>query len=1040
MNDSIPANGTTPYEEFVWRRLEEPFKFFGQELPPLVWVVVLGLVLAVALVYVVWMYIKDSHSIGPWWATLLGLLRTSVYAILAVIFLLPARQSYLETRTEAKVLVVFDTSASMHTSDALPSGSPNEKLPTRMDKVYEFLSRQGFDFLTGLEKKNPVTAYRLGARLDDAYLHFAGGRVWTKEEKENPPRNEDGVIQLPEARPLPEEYWRAWLNPTEVKPPEMGNLPDDEKKRLEKLDDLNKKARQDGLVRGTNLGDSLLGLINRELNNRLQGIVVFTDGRNNEGSPNAFRELEARARAARVPLFVVAVGEDRQKVKIEIADLRAPGQIQPEDKYRVKTEIIGEGLAGEKLDVTLEITHTRLVKTKVKDKEGKLVEQEKEELLPIELIEAEDQDNPKSTREKITLGDKLVLKPSSEVQLDKGTPPRAEVEWQLDAAALAAAGKIDLTDPRYRGRKWEIGESKDDTELRYVVKVPVDKREGLREKFHESSKVSTKVIKKPIRVLLVAAAANRDYQFVRSLLIREMEKKRLEMTIYLQLPPGELKRRPGIVQDVPPERLLSTFPDSFRKKKDLYDLSSYDVIIGFDPDWLQIQPDQVKMVKEWAEKGGGLVMIGGYINTVELIRPRDGEDAERFKPILDLLPVVLDDRRDYIDRKTDDPWALDFEGASPEMEFLKLDEELDESKFKEDWQAFFFGAGKERTEKPQRGFYSFYPVQRAKSGSIVIGRFTDPTARLKDNTMHPYLVTTPEALPRVIWLGSAETWRLREFREAYHERFWTKLVRYAAAKSKGAVIKTIRLEAPTQVVSGRYMEIEAKIDGPDGQPLDRNARPEITLKMPPGVPDTEIKQPILMTPRPGARDGWFSGRFLVRSPGEYEFTVKVPRTPGADSEQAETARFLVKEANPELDNTRPDHDRLYRMASEADEVLLRMSEEDRGRLRRSLVRPRLETGAERDDKTEIAENKQRLYFDLKNANLIPTCMVQDVQRQVSRGRHRDLWDDGFTLYEYPRSEDANKPTPKPVKISYVLLLVVGLLSTEWLIRKLLRLA
>ena len=33
--------------------------------------------------------------------------------------------------------------------------------------------------------------------------------------------------------------------------------------------------------------------------------------------------------------------------------------------------------------------------------------------------------------------------------LDKANPPRVEVEWQLDAAALAAAAKIDLaTDER----------------------------------------------------------------------------------------------------------------------------------------------------------------------------------------------------------------------------------------------------------------------------------------------------------------------------------------------------------------------------------------------------------------------------------------------------------------------------------------------------------------------------------------------------------------------------------------------------------------
>jgi hypothetical protein len=376
------------------------------------------------------------------------------------------------------------------------------------------------------------------------------------------------------------------------------------------------------------------------------------------------------------------------------------------------------------------------------------------------------------------------------------------------------------------------------------------------------------------------------------------------------------------------------------------------------------------------------------------------------------------------------------------MEFLKLDEELDETKFKEDWLAFFYGTGTDRSDKPQRGFFNFYPVQRAKTGSVVVARYTDPSVRLKDNTLHPYMVLSPESLPRVVWIGSAEMWRLREYREAYHERFWTKLVQFAAGKSKGTVAKSIRLEMGKNYVQNRYVEIEAKIDGPDGNPLDRNVRPQITLVMPPGVSEKEIKQPILMSPRPGARDGWFSGRFQVRSPGEYELTIRVPKQPGQDSEDSETARFTVKEANPELDNTRPDFDRMYRMASEADEVLLRMNDSDRAELKRRLQRPKEREGGGGDapDKVEIREDKPRLYFDLKNAGLIPTCMRQDVATSTSKGPHQDLWDGGITIREYPPPSDPTKPPRKPVQISHVLLIVVGLLSVEWLIRKLLRLA
>ena len=79
-------------------------------------------------------------------------------------------------------------------------------------------------------------------------------------------------------------------------------------------------------------------------------------------------------------------------------------------------------------------------------------------------------------------------------------------------------------------------------------------------------------------------------------------------------------------------------------------------------------------------------------------------------------------------------------------------------------------------------------------------------------------------------------------------------------------------------------------------------------------------------------------------------------------------------------------------------------------------------------------------FDLKNAGLVPTCMIRDVQQATSRGPVNDLWDGGFTIYEYPKPEDPAKEPKEPIKLSYVLLIVVGLLSMEWLIRKLLRLA
>jgi hypothetical protein len=82
-------------------------------------------------------------------------------------------------------------------------------------------------------------------------------------------------------------------------------------------------------------------------------------------------------------------------------------------------------------------------------------------------------------------------------------------------------------------------------------------------------------------------------------------------------------------------------------------------------------------------------------------------------------------------------------------------------------------------------------------------------------------------------------------------------------------------------------------------------------------------------------------------------------------------------------------------------------------------------------KEMTSEERIRLYFDLTNAELIPSCMITDSRTQRNRGATEDLWDGGFVIWP---SE------PEPIKMSTVLAIIVGLLSIEWLCRKLLRLA
>src|SRR5713226_5341193 len=113
-------HNTTQESQFVLRRLEEALRIFGKETDPRwFWILVLVLVLSAGFFYVGWMYKRDSRSVGWAWASVLGLLRSCVYIILAAVFLLPALQTWDRTELHSKVVPVFDVSGSMANKDDL---------------------------------------------------------------------------------------------------------------------------------------------------------------------------------------------------------------------------------------------------------------------------------------------------------------------------------------------------------------------------------------------------------------------------------------------------------------------------------------------------------------------------------------------------------------------------------------------------------------------------------------------------------------------------------------------------------------------------------------------------------------------------------------------------------------------------------------------------------------------------------------------------------------------------------------------------------
>ena len=967
---------TTQESQFVLRRLEEALRFFGRETDPhWFWILVLMFVLAAGFAYVIWQYKRDSQSVGWAWATFLGFLRCCVYVVLATVFLLPAIQTWDKTEMRSKVVLAGDVSLSMGNRDDLPTeSSPAEKLPSRQDKVIQFLTANGGGFLKSLEEKNPVSYYRFGSKVDENFQVFEGGKTLSATE------------------------WADWLKPALLDKMAPG-LSEDEQKQFGKRQTLLKQ-----LLTGTNLPESLLDVFNRESNNMVQGIVVFSDGRNSgrpgsstQFSAEVFDELRARARRAKVPIFTVAVGEYRQPISITNLALQTPEQARPDDKFLVRFDVDGEGLPNRESNVALDIT------------------------------------GPK--------GDKKTLDKQFTFNAGTAGVPHAQIEFDIDAAALGV--------PPVMGKKPELEEGD------YVLqaRVPKDKREAFLGKEHASEKATIHVVKKPLRVFLFAGGPTRDYQFIRSMLVREVDAGRAQLSIFLQT------KTDGVVQDVPPERFLTHFPNKLgdeandRADTRYYNLSQYDLIIAFDPEWQRLQPDEMNLLEKWVNlQAGGLIFVAGPINTFELARLGN---RDQLKPILNLYPVILQDSRllglgGSGDRPTGEPWRLNFPGATAEMEFLKLDEEGNDPLA--GWEEFFTGLKKGEATKETpvvRGFYSYYPVEDKKASAAVIATFSDPRARLKDGTKEqPYLVTMPYGSGKTAYIGSGEMWRLRQYREIFLERFWTKLARYVGSGNMTRLTNHGRLSMASTFTADHFATLEAQLFGRDLSPLNQGTRPKAQLKPPPGVTMNTTVELEAKPVQGGEWNGWFQGRFKVEAPGQYHLDLVIP-----ESGETLSKNFVVKESNPELDNTRPDFGHLYQLASEVTDYLPRMDkdtqkevkeavertsaallqrveEQNAEEARRAAVQPGA-AAPKTEAKRPAPENKEaaRFFFDLKSAHLIPKCMVTESKVQRSRGPVKDLWDQGFTISEDPA-----------VRMATVLVIVTLLLSAEWLTRKLLRLA
>ncbi|QEL14025.1 vWA domain-containing protein [Limnoglobus roseus] len=1008
MNDTGVVRDT----ETVFRRLSDPFPMVSPEATATAWWVLTIGVLIVGALFVIWMYARDSRTCHWYVAVPLAVLRMLVYVLLAIAFLLPAKQTWETTEKTSRVLILLDVSPSMTqiADDRASAGAP--KPATRVQKVLDFLTDDRVAFLQKIIDKNPVFVYRFGGRLDDETRTVNPETpVWTKAEWESwanydfkpwvlrglSKEARDAVEKMPAWKaetPGNAEWAIAWskLPEGEVVP---GSLTEDEKKALldnrTKLDKRTDVARS--IVLGTNVPDSITAAINREAANMVQGVIVFTDGRSNLGSAAAYNELKERAAREKIPVFTVAVGEPRENIAITITDLQAPDRAPPDEPFKVAVEVDGVGLERQEVEVKLGL------------------------FLPGK--------DPKSAATDHELTAKLTFQP--------GDPPHGQVEFVIDADQLpeSMTEEAKKDDAKRAGKRKQLKQGA----WSMVARVATDKREIYDKPEHVSSPRVVQVLESPMRILLWASGPTREYQTLRTLLMREVNEKRAELSIFLQ---NEGGHEGNITQDVTPDRLLIKFPTRYEttpkptdKSEDKYlNLHEYDLILAFDPDWSELSAEQIENLRTWVvEGGGGFVYVGGPIHTYQLAR---ADESGRLKPLLEMMCALPDD---IILLKTRPiPRTPRRLKLTPNAEFdvLKLDDATDDPVA--GWEKFFSGkdkfvstANQRDLLNPKNGFYSYFPLKMTKPGAAVLMEFLDVNER-GEGEPKPYFVINQPGRGRTAFLGSGEMWRTRMVDPTFFERFWIRLGRNISAARRNVQSFRGQVLVNKEYSSGSMVRVQTRLLAPNGKPYPPDAiSPKFIVEAydPDGTKRAKPIGPIQMAAKKGAAgfDGYYQAQVLADAkqfpPGEfrYKVVVDVPDSPG----DTISGEFMVRRSDPELDNARPDFTALVNAASSLKDVEPKITEPG--------VLERLKGSATDTGKVKLAFK----LAEKDKLELIPACLKSDRKEFRNRGAVEDLWDKGATLPSWATGG-------RVVTISYLLMAAIGLLTIEWSVRKLARLA
>ncbi|MEM8678120.1 MAG: hypothetical protein AAGF97_02090 [Planctomycetota bacterium] len=172
------------------------------------------------------------------------------------------------------------------------------------------------------------------------------------------------------------------------------------------------------------------------------------------------------------------------------------------------------------------------------------------------------------------------------------------------------------------------------------------------------------------------------------------------------------------------------------------------------------------------------------------------------------------------------------------------------------------------------GVYGYFPVRGVKPAASVLARFSNPDTRIEEE-LPPFLAYQFYGAGRVYYIGSGELWRLHQVSVAAFESFYTKLIRFV---SEGRLLRDsnrgVLMVDKDRVAPGEKITIRCNLTDAQFKP---STLPEVA-----GViiaPDGSRQTITLMPSNIDGREGNFMAQVSLSEIGDYRIEVPVPDSP-----------------------------------------------------------------------------------------------------------------------------------------------------------------